>query len=120
MYKPNYWKLVRLLNSEGEPVYKIFATWFGGYTRGDEWRMNSGITRVEEFDDHFYVYGSSGSVYGIAKYDGSYRTTGYTGSVLATYEEDLQGLMKVYEFDEALEILRSFKDETGTKLDSDA
>jgi hypothetical protein len=30
---------------------------------GDSWRMNSGITRIEEKPKHWEFYGSSGSVY---------------------------------------------------------
>lgn len=65
-------------------VYKIFATWFGGYIAGDYWRLNSGIDRVEPVHDLPYeavdVVGVSGSVYRIVlDREG---TTAYTGGVL--------------------------------------
>ena len=50
--------------------YRILAGWSGGYTTGSSWRMNSGITKVEEDDDAYYFSGSSGSTYRCSK--GSY------------------------------------------------
>ena len=54
----------------GDPHYRILTGTSGGYTTGSSWRMNSGITRVEEDSDYFYFFGSSGSCYAARK--GSY------------------------------------------------
>lgn len=61
VYTPDNWVVVRFKGDD--PHYRILAGWSGGYTTGDSWRMNSGITKVEETDDHFLFYGSSGSCY---------------------------------------------------------
>lgn len=45
------------------PHYRILAGRSGSYMTGDSWRMNSGITSVEEDGDYFLFYGSSGSCY---------------------------------------------------------
>jgi hypothetical protein len=85
-YKPNRWLMIKIANDK-ETVYKIFATWSGGYTTGDSWQLNSGITSVTEDDEYYYFHGHSGSVYQCRKT--SYGTTGYGAGVLS-------GFMKKY------------------------
>lgn len=64
-YTPDNWVVIKL--SGDDPHYRILAGWSGGYTTGDSWRMNSGITRVEEDEHYFYFYGTSGSCYDCRK-----------------------------------------------------
>lgn len=61
MYIPDYWCVIKI-NSH-DPHYRVFASWSGSYTQGSWWRMNSGITKVEEDGDSYIFYGSSGSAY---------------------------------------------------------
>ena len=63
--KPDRWVIVKFKNEE--TYYKVFASWASGYLDGDRWKMNSGITRVEEDDTHYYFYGYSGSCYACHK-----------------------------------------------------
>lgn len=44
-------------------LYKVYATWAGGYLGADRWKLNSGIEKVEEDDDYYYFIGFSGSCY---------------------------------------------------------
>lgn len=81
-YKPNYWQVIRITSAEGRVLYKVFATWCGGYLDGDSWRMNSGIKAVEEAGDYLIFHGHSGSKYSVVNSDHAYRTTMYTQSVL--------------------------------------
>ena len=62
---PEQWVVLRIPTEDNidVPYYKVFAGWRGGYHDGDRWRLNSGITRVEEDDDYYYFYGYSGSCY---------------------------------------------------------
>lgn len=64
-YNPDKWMLLKITGDD--PHYRVFGSWSGGYLDGDSWRMNSGITRVEEDDDYYYFYGSSGSCYTCVK-----------------------------------------------------
>lgn len=80
-YKPDAWKIMRIVNN-GETLYKVFATWYGSFTDGDKWKLNSGIEEVEIEDDNFIVYGYSGSVYVLPKQEACYRTTAYTEGIL--------------------------------------
>ena len=62
---PEQWVILKIPTEDNidVPYYKVFAGWRGGYLDGDRWRLNSGITRVEEDDDYYYFYGYSGSCY---------------------------------------------------------
>lgn len=67
-YTPDNWVVIKIRPDNSEPFYKILGGWSGGgYLDGDSWRMNSGITRVDDADDHLFFYGSSGSVYQVNK-----------------------------------------------------
>ena len=81
-YKPDYWKVVKITSTEGKVLYKVFATWVGGYTYGDSWKMNSGITGVKAEGNYLLFKGYSGSVYNVVNKEESYRTTMFTQSVL--------------------------------------
>jgi hypothetical protein len=60
---PDKWVVVKIYNNTDTPLYKIFATWSGGYLNGDRWKMNSGIKSMESDDDYYYFIGHSGSCY---------------------------------------------------------
>lgn len=64
-YIPDNWVVLKIKPSEGvNPFFKVLAGWTGGYTQGDSWRINSGISRVEQpGDDWNLFYGASGSCY---------------------------------------------------------
>lgn len=61
MYTPHNWVLVKITGTD--PHYRVFASWRGGFADGDRWRMNSGITSVEEDENYYYFSGHSGSTY---------------------------------------------------------
>ena len=61
MYTCDNWVVVFM--NDGDPHYRLLVGTSGGYTTGDSWRMNSGITKVDEDDRYYYFYGSSGSCY---------------------------------------------------------
>ena len=63
-YKPEAWVIVKITNEKEEkPLYKVFGSWRGGFATSDEWRFNSGISKVEEDDKSYTFYGYSGSAY---------------------------------------------------------
>jgi hypothetical protein len=78
-YAPDRWTIIRI-HATGQIIYKVFASWSGGYTGSDSWKINSGITRATLVGDRWEFDGSSGSVYSCHK-DG-YGTNGYGGHVL--------------------------------------
>jgi hypothetical protein len=78
-YRPDRW-MVLSIHTQKEIIYKVFASWSGGYTGSDSWKLNSGIVRATFADPYWEFDGSSGSVYSCHK-DG-YGTNGYGGHVL--------------------------------------
>lgn len=60
-YSPDNWVVI-FMNGH-DPHYRVLGGWSGGYTQGSSWRMNSGITKVQEDESFYYLYGSSGSRY---------------------------------------------------------
>ena len=66
-YSPDAWRIIKITpwpeKKNQEVIYKVLAGWYGGYLDGDYWKLNSGITKIEE-DGNFYVFfGYSGSSY---------------------------------------------------------
>ena len=85
-YTPDRWVIVKIVTPK-ERLYKVFATWSGGYTGSDSWQMNSGITQAELVDNRWDFTGYSGSVYSCYK-DG-YGTNGYGGNVLQNFIDQM-------------------------------
>lgn len=79
-YTPDRWTVLRI-QAPGEVIYKVFASWSGGYAGSDSWKLNSGITRATLVDPYWEFDGSSGSVYRCHK--DAYGTNGYGGMVLS-------------------------------------
>ncbi len=84
-YSPDKWVMLKI-NHKGKDVYKILASWYGGYARGDSWKLNSGCTKIEEDGDFYLFHGSSGSVYHCHKK--TYGMSAYTMGVLSNLQEE--------------------------------
>ena len=78
-YSPDRWVIVKIVTPK-ELLYKVFASWSGGYGGSDRWKINSGITHARLVDDYWEFDGYSGSVYSCHR--GAYGTNGYGGNVL--------------------------------------
>ena len=61
-YNPDNWVVLKIDNGT-EIIYKILAGWSGSYLSGNSWKLNSGITEIEEDEKYFHFRGYSGSVY---------------------------------------------------------
>tara|TARA_R110000868_G_scaffold543_9_gene3957 strand:- start:3803 stop:4138 length:336 start_codon:yes stop_codon:yes gene_type:complete len=79
-YCPDRWVVVKISHPDDKSHYRVFGTWLGGYLDGDNWRLNSGIVRVEEREKEYRFFGTSGSVYSCLK--NYYGTNYYTQGVL--------------------------------------
>ena len=77
---PDKWVVIGLKKSD-TVYYKVFASWAGGYLDGDRWKMNSGISGIEEDEENFYFKGESGSCYKCHK-KGYGVSTSYSQSLL--------------------------------------
>lgn len=67
-YTPSGWVFIKIqAYGEVEPLIKVFGSWSGGYLNGDSWRVNSGVTKIEENENEYIVSGYSGSQYILSK-----------------------------------------------------
>lgn len=79
-HRPDSWSVLEV-KVDGKTFHKIIVGFAGGYLHGDAWRMNSGISSIEETDKLYIVHGISESVYLLPKYGEGVR--GYAAIVAA-------------------------------------
>ena len=85
-YIPDGWRFVIFRHNDQE-VIKVFASWSGGYTQADSWKLNSGCESITEDDNYYYVSGFSGSVYQCSKH-GEDRLNAYGRIILSNLYEN--------------------------------
>jgi len=96
MTQPDNWVILKIENTnETDPtlstIQKVFATWTGLCGVEDSWRINSGISYVEQTDTTFQFNGYSGSCYECTK--GTYGPIGgYSSNVLNTLIQDAKNI----------------------------
>lgn len=62
-YIPDRWVVLEFFSEVGGKIRKVFSGNYGGFAGSDSWKLNSGITKVEEFDNRYEFHGETGSVY---------------------------------------------------------
>jgi hypothetical protein len=86
-YNPDKWVMLKFTCGD-EVIYKILASWYGGFARGDSWQLNSGVVKIEEDGDLYLFYGSSGSVYQCHKQ--MYGMSMYTRGILEGWKKKIE------------------------------
>ena len=89
-YTPDRWEVLEFRRGNDEPVYKLFAGWYGGYLGRDSWQLNSGIVRVVDTGNEYEFHGHSGSVYTCHK--GAQSMSGYMLDVYSNWQKQLEEL----------------------------
>lgn len=100
-YNPDRWKVLEF-NHNGDIIRKVFAGWGGGYTTPDTWKLSSGITETEEFEDRYEFLNHSGSTYICYKQSEGY--TGYMLQIFAAFTKQVEesngaATMKVIDYE---------------------
>lgn len=90
-YSPDAWVLLEF-DFKGESVRKVLAGWYGGYAGSDEWRLSSGVTRVEDLGDSFVFHNESGSRYLCVKE--TQRFTNLMSSVYDSWQKEIEKTSK--------------------------
>ena len=103
-YTPDKWAIVRITSKDHPPIDKVVGSWYGNFTGGDSWRMNSGIEKVVDTENVYEVHGYSGSVYYCKK--GCEGMSAYTEMVMNNMATQLEegglGMMRVIDIKELL------------------
>lgn len=102
-YEPDSWAIVLIESEEHGKVYKVLASWYGGFTQGDSWKLSSGIESVSFKGDHYTMPQSSGSVYILHK--NNEHISGIMGSVFSSFAagaEEGKYTIKLIELEELL------------------
>lgn len=77
-YQPDRWVMLKI-SDDTTTIYKVLASWYGGFAGSDSWKLNSGVTHVAVDEGAYLFHGSSGSVYRCDP--ASYGMSGYTSGV---------------------------------------
>ena len=103
-YNPDKWAIVHITSKDHPPIDKVVGSWYGNFTSGDSWRMNSGIERVADAGDFYHIYGYSGSIYHCRK--DAQGMSAYTEMVMNNMATQLEegglGMMRVIDIKELL------------------
>lgn len=83
-YHPDRWAIMELTAVQGVH-HRVIATWYGGFTGSDSWKISSGIEGCVLKDDIYSMLQTSGSTYEC--HTEGYGMGGYTGSIYHHYEE---------------------------------
>ena len=91
-YSPDNWVVLKITFADEPVFYKVLAGWSGGYTQGDAWRLNSGVTKVEKHGDYYIFHGESGSTYSCHKnqYTVRMNTAGILQKLQDTFPDNLE------------------------------
>lgn len=96
-YVPDAWAIMQITDLRGGFAvgvhWRVLAGWYGGWGGTNSWQLNSGIVRVEEFDDHYVFYGASGSAYRCDK--GAERMSSIMRDVYARLQAENDGVGKL-------------------------
>lgn len=95
-YTPDRWVVLKISDSK-TTIHKVLASWGGSYLYGPSWKLNSGITKIEEDGQCYLFHGSSGSVYRCHK--AGYGMSGYTAQVLNSFQEQAKETNGEYTID---------------------
>lgn len=62
-YYPDSWKLVKIQSESYGTIYKVLASWYGGFAGANSWKLSSGCESVVVDGDTITIPQESGSTY---------------------------------------------------------
>jgi len=78
-YYPDKFAIIKIITAE-DTIFKVFASFYGGYLNGDSWKINSGIDKVHQIEGMLCFVGYSGSEY--CCHPSTYGLSAYSSSIL--------------------------------------
>jgi hypothetical protein len=108
-YHPDSWKIVVIDSAKHGKVYKVLASWYGGFVQGDSWKLSSGIESVSYENGIYTMPQSSGSVYML--HENCEHISGIMGGVFSSFAkqaEESEGAFTITMLEMA-DLLEAFK-----------
>lgn len=106
IYHPDKWALIRLHSPDGTFVYKILASWYGGYAGSDSWKLSSGVVSSKDNDGVFEFGNYSGSVYKGSLQN--YGTSSYTFGIFNSWITDAPDIkIELIQEENVLELVKT-------------
>lgn len=93
-YTPDRWVVLKI-TTPTEVLYKVLASWYGGYIGSDSWKLSSGTMSLKEDTHVLELLQYSGSSY--ICYKNSYGMSSYARSVLANWQSTLDPKLRQIE-----------------------
>lgn len=107
-YTPDSWVPVLIESEEHGKIYKVLASWYGGYAGSDYWKLSSGIESITVSEDGstLTLPQSSGSVYVVGR---NIHVSMLIGSMLASFEKQAEQNNFTIKMISVEELLEAFK-----------
>ena len=107
-YTPDSWVPVLIESEEHGKIYKVLASWYGGFAGNDYWKLSSGIESVIVSEDGsaLTMPQSSGSTYIVGK---STHVSMLMATVFSSFEKQAQEndfMIKIISVEELLEAFK--------------
>jgi hypothetical protein len=104
-YTPDSWKIVEIDSPKHGKIYKVLASWYGGFAGSNSWKLSSGIEDVKIDGDMYVLPQSSGSVY--ICHAGAEHVSGIMSGIYAGFSKQLEesgsGTIRMLDWQEFLE-----------------
>lgn len=98
-YYPDRWVIV-----DTGICIKVFASWRGGFSTGDSWKLSSGTISISEDQNTWVLPQHSGSEYVLHKE--SEGTFGYTWGILSSFISQSNDQIKTISIEQAIQLLK--------------
>lgn len=103
IYTPDLWSLLEITEIGEQKLYKVVASWYGGFGGSNSWKISSGVTEIIRYPEVIHFINFSGSVYLVGP--NNYGMSSYTRSIVDGYmSEDMDGIIRVLTLEEALAV----------------
>jgi hypothetical protein len=106
-YTPDSWAPVLIESDKYGKVYKILASWYGGYAGSDYWKLSSGVESITVSEDgKLTMPQASGSVYVVG---GQPHVSMLMGAVFADFEKQAEENGFTIKMIDVADLLEAFK-----------
>ena len=109
-YYPDKWAIVEINTPTDGKYYKILASWYGGFSGSNTWKLSSGFDGTPTCTDGVWdIPQSSGSVYSVRENENSYGTSMLALNVYNNWFESLpKDTIMLLSRDDAIELLKNY------------